>query len=125
MLPPADAPQQLGDGSRPVGALPSHISAFGEGTDDEHQQQEEEEPAAGRTSRGVRFDDEEPGVSVLDAMTAAAAAQLPSHISAFGDDLGSNLQGACAALAGSEELEPDAAASKQAVQHRGLMASSS
>jgi hypothetical protein len=98
--------------------LPSHISTFGDDGKDELQQEDssgEADAAAGRPSleqrqRSVRFDDEGAGAAVLDAITAAS--QLPSHISAFGDDLGSNEQGGCAALAGSDELEQEAPASE-------------
>lgn len=116
----AEAAQQPVDASQ-LPSLPSHISTFG---DDGNEQQEQDgdsgEPdaAAGRPSleqrrqRSVRFDEEGAGAAVLDAITAAS--QLPSHISAFGDDLGSNEQEGFAALAGSDELEAEAPASEWA-----------
>jgi hypothetical protein len=118
-VPPAEAAQQPGDASQ-LPSLPSHISTFGDDGNDEQEQDEgsgEADAAAGRSSleqrrqRSVRFD-EGAGAAVLDAITAAS--QLPSHISAFGDDLGSNVQGGCAALAGSDELEAEAPASEWA-----------
>jgi hypothetical protein len=118
LLPAAEAAQQPGDVSQ-LPSLPSHISTFGDDGTDELQQEDscsDADTAAGRPSleqqrqRSVRFDDEGAGAAVLDAITAAS--QLPSHISAFGDDLGSNEQGGCTALAGSDELEPEAPASE-------------
>jgi hypothetical protein len=118
LLPSAEAAQQPGDESQ-LPSLPSHISTFGDDGRDELQQEDssgEADAAAGRPSleqqqqRSVRFDDEGAGAAVLDAIRAAP--QLPSHISAFGDDLGSNEQGGCAALAGSDELEQEAPASE-------------
>ncbi|WIA22655.1 hypothetical protein OEZ86_009625 [Tetradesmus obliquus] len=113
-----EAAQQPVDASQ-LPSLPSHISTFG---DDGNEQQEqngdsgEPDAAAGRPSleqrrqRSVRFDEEGAGAAVLDAITAAS--QLPSHISAFGDDLGSNEQEGFAALAGSDELEAEAPANR-------------
>ena len=50
---------------------------------------------------GAAAGDEAAGIAVMDALDAAS--QLPSHISAFGDDLGSKLQGVCAVLNDDEE----------------------
>jgi hypothetical protein len=115
---PAEAAQQPDDGSQ-LPSLPSHISTFGDDGSDEQGQgagNGEADAAAGRPSleqrrqRSVRFDEEGAGAAVLDAITAAS--QLPSHISAFGDDLDSTVRGGCAALAGSDELEGEAPASE-------------
>lgn len=106
-----------------VRALPTHISDFGESApgDEEDQQALLVEAAlggtagaAGRTASPAAAGQQHPEAAAAGAEDGTGGAlHLPSHISAFGDDLGP-LPGGRAMLSGSAEPEDGFAAGEEA-----------